>query len=303
MVAENWSGRLDVRSELDGKVVNGGVPRYRDLANRHLRLVEQGAVDDESIAWWWRPRDRTRTHRGRRADQGTGERRAGEAGIRLLEEEGRIGHELSLDLARGHAATVEKVVTMFTSRDHAASDTGDEAGTWVVRADGFGPLLERHRLAWDRLWERFELTISGSERTQLLLRLHVFHLLQSLSTHTIDLDVGVSARGLHGEAYRGHVFGMSCSSSRCSTTVCPILTRSLLEYRHRRLACGSVGSTRTGLSGSAVPVAEWERRSGGNAAIPPEPPVRALAARSLASPAARQPGDRVQRLAVLPGHR
>ena len=24
--------------------------------------------------------------------------------------------------------------------------------------------------------------------------------------HTIDLDVGVPARGLHGEAYRGHVF-------------------------------------------------------------------------------------------------
>ena len=57
------------------------------------------------------------------------------AEMRLLDEHGRIGHELSLDLTRGHAATVEKVVTMFTSRDDAASDPGDEAGTWVMRAD------------------------------------------------------------------------------------------------------------------------------------------------------------------------
>src|SRR5690606_40006167 len=27
-----------------------------------------------------------------------------------------------------------------------------------------------------------------------------------LSPHTADLDVGMPARGLHGEAYRGHVF-------------------------------------------------------------------------------------------------
>ena len=89
-----------------------------------------------------------------------------------------------------------------------------------MRADAFGQLHERHRLAWNRLWERFEITITGSERTQLLLRLHVFHLLQTLSAHTIDLDVGVPARGLHGEAYQGTCSGMSCSSSRCSTTAC-----------------------------------------------------------------------------------
>ena len=50
VVAENWSGRLDVRSGLDGR---GRQRRASlgigDLANRHLQLVEQGAVDDESV--------------------------------------------------------------------------------------------------------------------------------------------------------------------------------------------------------------------------------------------------------------
>jgi alpha,alpha-trehalase len=38
LTAEDWSGRLTVRSGLDGSVVNSGVARYRDLASRHLEI-------------------------------------------------------------------------------------------------------------------------------------------------------------------------------------------------------------------------------------------------------------------------
>jgi len=260
VVAENWSGRLEVRSELDGLVVNSGVPRYRDLANRHLRLVEQGVVDHETVRLVV---ETTQSHvrialASRTRAFVNGEPASPE--IRLLEDDGRIGHQLSLHLARGHEATVEKVVTMFTSRDHAASDPGEEAGTWVTRADSFGQLHERHRSAWDRLWERFEITISGSERTQLLLRLHVFHLLQSLSTHTIDLDVGVPARGLHGEAYRGHVFWDELFVFPLLNYRLPILTRSLLEYRHRRLRAARWAAREQGYRGALFP---WQSGSDG----------------------------------------
>jgi alpha,alpha-trehalase len=265
VVAENWSGRLDVRSELDGTVLNAGVPRYRDLAGRHLLLVEQGAVNDESVRLVV---ETTQSHvrialAARTRALVNGEPAA--AGIRLLEEDGRIGHELSLDLARGHEATVEKVVTMFTSRDHAASDPGDDAGTWVIRADSFGQLHERHRLAWDRLWQRFEITITGSERTQLLLRLHVFHLLQTLSTHTIDLDVGVPARGLHGEAYRGHVFWDELFVLPLLNYRLPILTRSLLEYRQRRLRAARWAAREQGYRGALFP---WQSGSDGREETP-----------------------------------
>ena len=39
LVPENWSGRVHVRSALDGRVVNGGVPRYRQLNCKHLRTL------------------------------------------------------------------------------------------------------------------------------------------------------------------------------------------------------------------------------------------------------------------------
>jgi trehalose/maltose hydrolase-like predicted phosphorylase len=38
------------------------------------------------------------------------------------------------------------------------------------------------------------------------MRLHIFHVIQTVSFHSIELDAGVPARGLHGEAYRGHIF-------------------------------------------------------------------------------------------------
>ena len=41
---------------------------------------------------------------------------------------------------------------------------------------------------------------------QFLLRFHTAHLLQVCSRQTAHHDAGVLARGLNGEAYRGHVF-------------------------------------------------------------------------------------------------
>ena len=46
---ENWSGRLDVRSAIDGRVVNAGVARYRGLANQHLVPLSCDSIDDEGI--------------------------------------------------------------------------------------------------------------------------------------------------------------------------------------------------------------------------------------------------------------
>ena len=49
IVPENWSGRLRIRSELDGTVENTGVPRYRELASRHLVPVEARSLDAAAV--------------------------------------------------------------------------------------------------------------------------------------------------------------------------------------------------------------------------------------------------------------
>ena len=260
IVAEDWSGTLDVRSGIDGGVVNAGVPRYRELSNRHLRHLERGPVDDESVHMVVETTQShvrigvaTRTRSLLNGEPTPGERH-------LVEERDWIGQQVSLDLRRGDAATLEKVATLITSRDLAVSDPGSEAATWVVRADPFALLHERHRRAWDRTWERFDIGIAGNERTQLILRLHLFHLVQTVSRHTIDLDVGVPARGLHGEAYRGHIFWDELFIFPLLNYRLPILTRSLIEYRHRRLPESRWAARSHGFQGALYP---WQSGSDG----------------------------------------
>ena len=49
IVAEDWSGRIEIRSTLDGNVTNSLVERYRDLANEHLASVEKREISHNSV--------------------------------------------------------------------------------------------------------------------------------------------------------------------------------------------------------------------------------------------------------------
>jgi hypothetical protein len=53
IVPEDWSGRLEIRSALDGRVVNAGVARYQELSGEHLHPDGQGA---DGEAMWLRTR-------------------------------------------------------------------------------------------------------------------------------------------------------------------------------------------------------------------------------------------------------
>ena len=91
------------------------------------------------------------------------------------------------------------------------------------------------------------------------MNLHVFHLLQTLSRHTAGIDAGVPARGLHGEAYRGHVFWDELFVIPFVNLRLPRLTRALASLPLPAAARGALGVAGGGLRGSHVPVAERKR--------------------------------------------
>ena len=47
--AENWSGTLEVWSGLDGRIINSGVKRYRDLNGCHLTVLHAAEADEETV--------------------------------------------------------------------------------------------------------------------------------------------------------------------------------------------------------------------------------------------------------------
>ncbi|MGQ4388654.1 glycoside hydrolase family 65 protein [Streptomyces sp. SAS_270] len=249
--AEGFSGGLDVEAALDGGVTNSGVPRYRDLDGSHLTHVHTGTAAPDTV--WLRCRTRTSDIR-----IGMAARLSADATVTIRHEVPRAAQLLHLHLADGRTAVVDKTVALHTSRDPAISDPLSAAVDRVTRAPGFDELVESHLTAWDQLWRRADLDVDGEAGR--ILRLHLFHVLQTLSPHTADLDVGVPARGLHGEAYRGHVFWDELFVLPYLNLHFPEVSRALLRYRHRRLEQACTAAREMGRRGALYP---WQSGSDG----------------------------------------
>ncbi|MEV5610654.1 glycosyl hydrolase family 65 protein [Streptomyces sp. NPDC052225] len=250
---ENWSGELEVEAALDGSVSNAGVPRYRDLAGRHLVDGHSG-TDGQDLVWL---RCRTRA---------SDVRVALAARTVCPDATQRYGHHTDLRATQllyvpvrpGHTSTLDKIVALHTSRDPAISDPLQAAVDRARGAASFDDLLDAHLTAWDQLWRRAELDVPGEAGR--ILRLHLFHVLQTLSPHTAELDVGVPARGLHGEAYRGHVFWDELFVLPYLNLHFPEVSRALLGYRHRRLERACRSAREAGFRGAMYP---WQSGSDG----------------------------------------
>lgn len=111
----------------------------------------------------------------------------------------------------------------------------------------------------------FIIEFDASAQAQLILNLHVFHLLQTISAHTAELDAGVPARGLQGEGYRGHIFWDELFVLPLLTSRLPAVTRSLLDYRWRRLGAARDAAGAVGLKGALFP---WQSGSDGREETP-----------------------------------
>jgi trehalose/maltose hydrolase-like predicted phosphorylase/nucleotide-binding universal stress UspA family protein len=260
--AEDWSGRLRVASGVDGTVQNSGVPRYQGMSSRHLDAVTTLRPAPDTVLLVARTtQSQLRIAVAARTRGGTGEP------PRWREEPGRITHELELELRVGEPVAVEKVVALVTSRDVAISEPAVAAVELLAAAPGFDELLASHEPAWHRLWGRFHFEFvdgpgdaPAAVETLRTLRLCTFHVLQTLSPHTLDLDAGIPARGLHGEAYRGHIFWDELFVFPVLTLRLPGLARALLCYRIRRLDAARRGAREAGRTGAMYP---WQSGSDG----------------------------------------
>ncbi|WP_448072947.1 beta-phosphoglucomutase family hydrolase [Georgenia yuyongxinii] len=263
LVAQGWDGAVTVASGIDTGVRNGNVAEYRALSDRHLRTVAVDLVDADTVLV---EVETTQSHvRVATAARTTVTGTAADPAV--LEQRGDRHHlRLDLTLRDGRPVTVDKTVAMFTSKDPAIASPGLAAvGELAWATDGLAGLLPAHEAAWTRLWDRFGIELDADRQTQLVLNLHVFHLLQSVSGHTADVDAGVPARGLHGEGYRGHVFWDELFVLPVLTAHLPWVSRALLEYRYRRLDAARLAAADAGRAGAMFP---WQSGSDGREETP-----------------------------------
>ncbi|WP_051878409.1 glycoside hydrolase family 65 protein [Streptomyces sp. NRRL B-24720] len=261
--ADGWTGAIEVEAAIDGDIRNTGVPRYRDLSDRHLTGWSTGTEPDDVVWLGCRTVESdigfalasrtvgTSGGRGRHTDESGRHSRPRRAPRQVFQT-----LVLSLDPERD--AVVDKTVALYTSRDPAIGSPLRAAVAGVRTAPDFAELLASHCRAWAGLWRRARIEVPGEVGR--ILRLHLFHVLQTLSPHTAELDVGVPARGLHGEAYRGHVFWDELFVLRFLSLHFPEVCRGLLDYRCRRLPAACRAAQQAGRAGAMFP---WQSADDG----------------------------------------
>ena len=177
--ALNWSGRLRVRSGVDGGVENTGVKRYRTLSGRHLTtLVAEPRDQDllllvaETSQSHVRVAVAVRNHIVRN-------NAPGEPEWSVVQGTNYGAHELAIDAAAGEQLAIEKTAAFYPSRDRAVSEPSEAAVGELGQAGSFDMLLERHVLAWAHLCQHFHVDLTDgdgiSDEALQTVHLHLFH--------------------------------------------------------------------------------------------------------------------------------
>jgi beta-phosphoglucomutase family hydrolase len=265
LVAENWSGKLAVRSAIDGRIVNAGALLYREFNNRHLVPLQSEATDTDQLYMLVQASQsklqvaeavRTRVFRNGKPEIPPRQ---------VVDEPGYIAHEFSVDLSQGDSLVLEKILALYTSRDRAISESGLAARNAIAHSGSFDDLLNAHVLSWKYIWRRFDIRVRPAApgfnlNVPMLLRLNILHLLQAASLNSVGLDIGVPPRGWTGEAYQGHVFWDELFIFPFLTLRTPEITRSLLMYRYHRLGAARAAAKNAGFEGAMFP---WQSGSDG----------------------------------------
>lgn len=260
LVPENWDGKIIIHSAIDGNITNNGVKRYRELNGNHIRVIEKGVIKKDSFYLV-----------SITSQSGIEMTQAVSTNIYLngtrlqtsrqsLTKRKYIGQNIPVNCKRSQPIRVEKLVSVFTSKDFAISDPATEAKKKIKKSGSFKALMGKSLRAWQHIWQRSDIKIESKHYDQLILRLHIFHLFQTISFNSIDRDIGVPSRGWHGEAYRGHIFWDELYIFPYLNLHVPQLSRCLLMYRYRRIREAREAALNKGYKGIMFP---WQSGSNG----------------------------------------
>ncbi len=258
IIPQNYSGNITFWSALNGVIENAGVKRYKALQSKHLQPMEQGS--DGEIVFL-----KVKTVQS--------EIEIAESARLTLTKNGKFINDNMVHttesgmvfsfgdqyIGKGDVFQMEKVVSVFTSRE--VRNPLIYSLSVAKAVDTFDGLLKASTAKYQKIWKEINISLEGNRLSQKLLRMHLYHLMVSASPHNKELDASVTARGLHGEAYRGHIFWDELFILPFYDIHFPKIARALLMYRYRRLDKAREYAREHGYKGAMFP---WQSGSDGS---------------------------------------
>ncbi|HGJ5855750.1 glycoside hydrolase family 65 protein [Arsenophonus nasoniae] len=244
----NFSDQITICTKTDGGTFNYGVERYRSLNSYHYEIKDLIADKHKTYLL-------ARTYQSKIgigiSTEISGDFFAPDS-VENRINENSIVQQVVFSAEQGNCYRLEKNVAIAIST--VFKQDWQQVDTWQL--PNFAAQLAESQLAWQTLWRESDIVIAGDMMAQKLLRLHTYHLLASCSPLTNGkhkLDVSVTARGLHGEAYRGHIFWDEIFILPFYIMHFPTTARQLLMYRYRRLPAAKQAASQAGYQGAMFP--------------------------------------------------
>ncbi len=242
----NFSGDLLFVSEGDASVYNFNVARYRDLTRQHLTQItlyeEQARMAVDAF-----------TSQSNILIRQQSLLRSDTQDLRALKNEVKdfkVTQTLAMTVKKGETQHFEKVLLIEQYRPEVSLPSF----AWHQTLPAFAEAFASSRLAWAQLWQKAEMVVEGDLMSQKLIHLHTYHLLVAASPNgNHQLDASITARGLHGEAYRGHIFWDELFILPFYFNHFPETAKEILRYRYRRLAKAKENAQAIGLKGAMYP--------------------------------------------------
>jgi trehalose/maltose hydrolase-like predicted phosphorylase len=256
----NYDEIITIRSMLDGDIINAGVARYQDLNSRHLTPVSGESKGNRSSLLVQTNQSNIHIAEAARLLVAINGREV-KPDFETVYTPARVTTTFEVEAQRGVAVTVDKLVAIYASHQEQVADPLVAAQEALAGQYSFDLLQHASASVWDQIWEKIDIQIEGDRTAQKLIRLHLYHTLLTASPHNKNLDAGLPARGLNGEAYRGHIFWDELYMLPFFDLHFPETARSALMYRYNRLGQAQKYAHVNGYLGAMFP---WQSGSEGS---------------------------------------
>ncbi len=256
---QNYSASIQIRSGIDGTVINAGVERYKSLASKHLEPINQGSEQNKLFVLMKTNQSNHQIAEVARHRVFVDDKPAVVTFETDISEASAFA-SFNTAVNSGQKLRLEKTVAICSDKEHFVDDALASAFAAVKSAPDFAQIVSENIAQWSELWESVDIKIEGDRWSQKLIRLHWYHLLSSVSPFNQQLDASITARGLHGEAYRGHIFWDELYILPLYDLHLPEVAKSMLLYRYRRLDEARKYAAMHGYKGAMFP---WQSGSDG----------------------------------------
>ncbi|AFY32652.1 beta-phosphoglucomutase [Calothrix sp. PCC 7507] len=245
----NFDGLIEIQASINGYPENVGFNHWQEL--------EQGKT--ESGIWLHRRTRSSQIDIGMAAKMGIS---GVDTSWQISSAPGYPTFTTTFLANAGQTVIVEKVVTVFTSRD--INTPVIAAQNKLALLPDYDTLFDAHEQAWNQVWKSNDILIEGDRTAAFAVRYNLFQLL--IAAPKYDDKVSIPAKTLSGFGYHGHIFwDTEIFILPFFIYTQPAIARNLISYRYHTLNGARRKATHYGYKGAMY---AWESAVTGDEVTP-----------------------------------